>query len=145
MLGLIGRRLEMSSETGPTTCADCPTISPSGTVVPGNSDGEGGRRRALYRFVIGPRKGRPGERTAADSVDATAAHNLLIDFGQKIAAVRVVDPACGSGNLLYVSLKQMLDLWMEVWSVKPKHTQAMGYAFNWLYLAAVTTSRSARA
>lgn len=28
-------------------------------------------------------------------------------------AVRVLDPACGSGNFLYISLRRMLDLWLE--------------------------------
>jgi type II restriction/modification system DNA methylase subunit YeeA len=28
--------------------------------------------------------------------------------------VRVLDPACGSGNFLYLALKRMLDLWQEV-------------------------------
>ena len=46
---------------------------------------------------------------------ATAALNkLLRDFGDELAAVRVLDPACGSGNFLYVALKQLLDLWKEV-------------------------------
>ncbi len=33
---------------------------------------------------------------------------------REIAATRVLDPACGSGNFLYVSLKQLLDLEKEV-------------------------------
>lgn len=39
---------------------------------------------------------------------------LLMDFGAELAAVRVLDSACGSGNFLYVSLRQILDLWKEV-------------------------------
>src|SRR5215203_912691 len=39
---------------------------------------------------------------------------LLEDFAGEIAAVRVLDPACGSGNFLYVSLKELLDLEKEV-------------------------------
>ena len=35
-------------------------------------------------------------------------------FAEKIRKVRVLDPACGSGNFLYVSLKQLLDLEKEV-------------------------------
>ena len=31
-----------------------------------------------------------------------------------ISHIRVLDPACGSGNFLYVSLKLLLDLWKEV-------------------------------
>ncbi|MFL5807476.1 MAG: class I SAM-dependent DNA methyltransferase [Roseiflexaceae bacterium] len=39
---------------------------------------------------------------------------LLRDFAQEIAGVRILDPACGSGNFLYVALKQLLDLEKEV-------------------------------
>ncbi|HUW47148.1 MAG TPA: DNA methyltransferase, partial [Patescibacteria group bacterium] len=35
------------------------------------------------------------------------------DFAISIAKVRVLDPACGSGNFLYVALKQLLDLEKE--------------------------------
>jgi hypothetical protein len=35
---------------------------------------------------------------------------LLTSFVQDIAGVRVLDPACGSGNFLYVALRQLLDL-----------------------------------
>lgn len=31
----------------------------------------------------------------------------------ELTAVRVLDPACGSGNFLYVALRKMLDLWLE--------------------------------
>ncbi len=39
---------------------------------------------------------------------------LLTGFAAEVAAVRVLDPACGSGNFLYVALKQLLDLEKEV-------------------------------
>jgi len=39
---------------------------------------------------------------------------LLVSFANEIRAVRVLDPACGSGNFLYVALKQLLDLEKEV-------------------------------
>jgi len=39
---------------------------------------------------------------------------LLTGFAAEIAQVRVLDPACGSGNFLYVALKQLLDLEKEV-------------------------------
>jgi len=39
---------------------------------------------------------------------------LLGDFTDEIAGVNVLDPACGSGNFLYVSLKRLLDLEKEV-------------------------------
>jgi SAM-dependent methyltransferase len=40
--------------------------------------------------------------------------DALRTFADKIAAVRVLDPACGSGNFLYVALRLLLDLQNEV-------------------------------
>jgi type II restriction/modification system DNA methylase subunit YeeA len=39
---------------------------------------------------------------------------LLMGFAAEIAKVRILDPACGSGNFLYVSLKSLLDLEKQV-------------------------------
>jgi hypothetical protein len=59
------------------------------------------------------------KRDAATNGSARTRHQqalerLLLTFTDEIAAVRVLDPACGSGNFLYVSLKRLLDLWKEV-------------------------------
>lgn len=35
-------------------------------------------------------------------------------FSDRLAEIRVLDPACGSGNFLYVALRQLLDLQKEV-------------------------------
>jgi len=57
---------------------------------------------------------------AADSAGGarTRARNrlqkLLHGFADVIADTRVLDPACGSGNFLYVALRQLLDLEKEV-------------------------------
>ena len=40
--------------------------------------------------------------------------DVLLGFAQELARVRVLDPACGSGNFLYVALLLLLDLWKEV-------------------------------
>ena len=57
-------------------------------------------------------------REASSGGPRTQRHNdlrrLLEDFSGEIAETRVLDPACGSGNFLYVSLKQLLDLEKEV-------------------------------
>jgi len=39
---------------------------------------------------------------------------IVTGFAGEIAQMRVLDPACGSGNFLYVALKQLLDLEKEV-------------------------------
>ena len=55
---------------------------------------------------------------ATDAGQRTRNQNLLRaqiqSYYDKIAATRVLDPACGSGNFLYVALRQMLDLEKEV-------------------------------
>ncbi len=38
---------------------------------------------------------------------------MLAAWIDELTAVRVLDPACGSGNFLYVALRRMLDLWLE--------------------------------
>ncbi len=40
--------------------------------------------------------------------------SLLLGFVDELSHIRVLDPACGSGNFLYVALKLLLDLWKEV-------------------------------
>lgn len=40
--------------------------------------------------------------------------SALLGFMDKVAAVKVLDPACGSGNFLYVALRLLLDLQNEV-------------------------------
>ena len=42
------------------------------------------------------------------------AEDRIATFIDELAAVRVLDPACGSGNFLYLALRRMLDLWNEV-------------------------------
>ncbi|MDM8521680.1 N-6 DNA methylase [Anaerolineales bacterium HSG6] len=42
------------------------------------------------------------------------AHAELQQFADKVGSIRVLDPACGSGNFLYVALQQLLDLQKEV-------------------------------
>src|SRR3989440_7630948 len=57
-----------------------------------------------------------GELAAAyDKGKGTPAHrDNLAAFQKKLGAVSVFDPACGSGNFLYVSLQLLLDLEKEV-------------------------------
>ena len=39
---------------------------------------------------------------------------ILLNWVEELSKVRVLDPACGSGNFLYLALRRMLDLWHEV-------------------------------
>ena len=45
-----------------------------------------------------------------DKGDDAAARERLEAFQQRLASVRVLDPACGSGNFLYIALRSLLDL-----------------------------------
>ncbi len=38
----------------------------------------------------------------------------LLNWVEELSKIRVLDPACGSGNFLYLALRRMLDLWHEV-------------------------------
>ena len=42
--------------------------------------------------------------------DAARARQLLQEFQSRLSSLRVLDPACGSGNFLYVALRQLHDL-----------------------------------
>ncbi len=41
-------------------------------------------------------------------------HQVLVAFAAEIAALRLLDPGCGSGNFLYVGLRELLNLQKEV-------------------------------
>jgi hypothetical protein len=44
------------------------------------------------------------------------AEGMLLEFMERLSKVRVLDPACGSGNFLYVALNQLKNLEKEVWA-----------------------------
>ena len=49
------------------------------------------------------------------------ARQLLREFQSRIASLTVLDPACGSGNFLYVALRQLRDLEKEVVAIAIEH------------------------
>ena len=76
-----------------------------------------------------------------DNDDSAAARVRLEAFQQRLASVTVLDPACGSGNFLYIALRSLLDLekqlidfndaqgWPEMYtSVRPN--QMLGLEIN---------------
>ncbi len=44
------------------------------------------------------------------------AEGLLLELMERLSKVRVLDPACGSGNFLYVALNELKNLEKEVWT-----------------------------
>ncbi len=76
-----------------------------------------------------------------DDDNQAAARRRLESFQQRLAAVTVLDPSCGSGNFLYIALRSLLDLekqvidfndaqgWDEIYpQVKP--SQMLGLEIN---------------
>jgi len=53
-------------------------------------------------------------RTLKESKHRQAFDRALLDFAERLAHVSVLDPACGSGNFLYVAINLLLDLEKEV-------------------------------
>jgi type II restriction/modification system DNA methylase subunit YeeA len=41
------------------------------------------------------------------------AETILGAWVDELTGIRILDPACGSGNFLYLALRRMLDLWLE--------------------------------
>ncbi len=54
------------------------------------------------------------QQKAGQTRSRKALSELLKGFAAELSKVRVLDPACGSGNFLYVALKRILDLEKEV-------------------------------
>ena len=50
----------------------------------------------------------------SERAEGDAAKTRLDGFRQRLASVKVLDPACGSGNFLYIALRSLLDLEREV-------------------------------
>ena len=68
------------------------------------ADDEGERMRAAS--VAGRRQQARNARLKVEEI--------LRGFAERLRGVRVLDPACGSGNFLYVALRELLDLEQEV-------------------------------
>lgn len=46
----------------------------------------------------------------------SVAEGMVLDFVERLSTVAVLDPACGSGNFLYVALSELKNLEKEVWA-----------------------------
>ena len=57
---------------------------------------------------------REGEFREPSKAERAAAADVLVEFHAKLCKLRVLDPACGSGNFLYVSFALLKDLEQEV-------------------------------
>ena len=78
----------------------------------------------------------------ADGGNDSAGRARLEAFQDRLASVKVLDPACGSGNFLYVALRSLLDLekqvidfndakgWEEMDRIRVKPSQMLGLEIN---------------
>ncbi len=57
------------------------------------------------------------------------AEALLAGFFDHLASIRVLDPACGSGNFLYVALRRLLDLWKRARDFAIEHGIQLGIKY----------------
>lgn len=63
----------------------------------------------------GSRKGKGPRGLSKKESDAKKKHDKLIqDFVERLAHIQILDPACGSGNFLYVAIQLLLDLEKQV-------------------------------
>jgi type II restriction/modification system DNA methylase subunit YeeA len=47
--------------------------------------------------------------------------DTIFNWVKELSAVRILDPACGSGNFLYLALRRLLDLWHEARVFSAEH------------------------
>jgi SAM-dependent methyltransferase len=82
----------------------------------------------LWEKVKG-KEARPMSRRAGKGAAAgkprLAFERPLLDFVERLAHVRILDPACGSGNFLYVAVNLLLDLEKEVIAYAANHGLGM--------------------
>lgn len=64
-------------------------------------------------------------RAAKESADRRKFDRLLLDFEDHLAHVTILDPACGSGNFLYVAINLLLDLEKEVITYAAAHDTSL--------------------
>jgi len=89
-----------------TSRVDIETLVDPVVMLPLRREWDALREQAEHKLA-NPKNG--NGKKAAREVEA-----LLHDFLLRIASVKVLDPACGSGNFLYVTLHRLLDLDKEV-------------------------------
>jgi type II restriction/modification system DNA methylase subunit YeeA len=91
----------------PTTGESAPTARPSIAQGKSGRNGLGSGQSEIPR-AVGPT---PKNRSLLSS--NPEAERLLAAWFDSLAAIHILDPACGSGNFLYVALRRLLDLWKE--------------------------------
>jgi hypothetical protein len=68
------------------------------------------KQSVLAALAEEPPLGKDGKLPASLRANRPAL-TLLQNWAAELTEVRILDPACGSGNFLYIALKRLLDLW----------------------------------
>jgi len=108
----------------PTASTTSRTPAPTAHPIPAQGNALGEHRAAKTRAEG------PPHRTASLLTSNPQAENILAAWFDELAAIRILDPACGSGNFLYVALRRLLDLWKQTRDFAAEHNiqLAMQYA-----------------
>jgi type II restriction/modification system DNA methylase subunit YeeA len=77
-----------------------------------------GVRRDVIAILESERSSKPRKVLVKSSSKAEA---LLASWIDELTSIRVLDPACGSGNFLYLALRRMMDLWLEAQRFAAQH------------------------
>lgn len=117
-LDLIGKPAEEGSDGGAAT-KDWSKVNPAvfGTLFQDSMDraqrhafGAHYTAEADIQRIVGPTIVRPWR----ERIDAAKTMKQLLDLRRELAAFRVLDPACGSGNFLYVAFREMVRLDLRI-------------------------------
>jgi type II restriction/modification system DNA methylase subunit YeeA len=83
---------------------------------------------AAQASLLNPNQSRRRQdRRAAVTRARNAFAQMVADFQEELTAIRILDPACGSGNFLYVALDRLLDLEKEVLTYRATNGLPMGF------------------
>jgi len=77
-------------------------------------DGVRAKCDALYDEIVAASRGKAVKKTTRKKSPRALFDRALLDFDERLAHVTVLDPACGSGNFLFVALQMLLGLEKEV-------------------------------
>lgn len=107
-----------------TSREDIETLVEPVVMQPLRREWEEVRTTILNLLTTGRKQPKPGDRLAKPGQRDKArleADMVVRNYLDRLASVTVLDPACGSGNFLYVTLQKLLDLEREVLSFAEVH------------------------
>ncbi len=104
-----------------TSRADIETVLKPVLLTPLQREWEQVKQQAAKAWVKVQAEARKGRTRRTDSKARRQFDLILEQFRDRLAHVNVLDPACGSGNFLYVAIHLLLDLEKEVLNFASAH------------------------